>query len=110
MNRRAPHFSGSSWPIVVTFLRSTISIKFLEPASVFPFLDIFAALCEETCGRSDIDVRNQQTFLAVRLVAEQRSVRPRHRRSGGRADACDGDGCEIAGVLGGATQDRFLME
>src|SRR5580700_1853073 len=110
MNRRAPHFSGSSRPIVVTFLRSTISIKFLEPESAFLFLDIFAAFCEETSGRSDIDVGNQQSFLTVRLIAEQRPVRPSHRRSGGRADACDVYGCEIAGVLGGATQDRFLME
>ena len=74
------------------------------------FLDRFAARREETGGRSDVDVRDKQPLLTVWLVAEQRPVRTHHRRSSRRPGACDVDSREIAGVLRGAAQGRFLVE
>src|SRR5207244_3184042 len=73
-------------------------------------LDRFAARREEACGRSDVDVRDEQPWFTVWLVAEQRPVGPHHRRSGRRPSACTVYSGEIAGVLGGATQGCFLME
>src|SRR2546422_160664 len=65
-------------------------------------LDRFAAHREEACGRSDVDVRDEQPWFTVWLVAEQRPVGPHHRRSGRRPSACTVYSGEIAGVLGGA--------
>src|SRR5438034_4610362 len=73
-------------------------------------LDRFAARREEACGRSDVDVRDEQPLFTVWLVAEQRPVGPHHRRSGRRPSACKVYSCEIAGVIRGATQGCFLME
>src|SRR5262249_25152297 len=39
-----------------------------------------AARRERACGRSDVDVRDEQSLFAVWLEAEQRAVRPPHRR------------------------------
>ena len=69
-----------------------------------------AACREEASGLADVDVRDEQPFFAVGLVAEQRPVGAHHRRSGRRSSACEVDGCEIAGVFGGAAQGRFLVE
>jgi hypothetical protein len=38
----------------------------------------FAARRQETGGRAGVDVRKQQSFFAVRLVTEERAVRPYH--------------------------------
>src|SRR6266851_1778436 len=81
-----------------------------ERLGAVELLDRFVARREQTCGRVDVDVRDQHPFSTVWLVAEQRPVGPHHRRSGLRPGACTVYGCEIAGVLGGATQDCFLME
>ena len=43
-------------------------------------LDGFAARREEACGRSDVDIRDEQPFFTVWLVAEQRPVGPHHSR------------------------------
>jgi hypothetical protein len=34
---------------------------------------------EQASGRIEIEVRDEQAFLAVRLKAEQRSIRPHYR-------------------------------
>src|SRR3972149_1700126 len=72
-------------------------------------LDRFAARREKARGRSDVDVRDEQPLFAVWLVAEQRPVGPHHRRSGRRPSTCEVHSCDKAGVLGGATQDRFQL-
>src|SRR5258706_15789933 len=74
------------------------------------FLGRFAARREEACCRSDVDVRDEQPFFTVWLIAEQRPVGPHDRRSGWRTGARIVYTCEKAGVLGGATQHRFLMK
>src|SRR5437762_6265689 len=73
-------------------------------------LDRFAPRRKETCGCSDVDVRDEQPFFTVWLVAEQRPVGTHHCRSGRRPGACTVDSREIAGVLGGPAQGCFLME
>src|SRR6185369_14249062 len=61
-------------------------------------------------GGSYINVRDEQPWFTVWLVAEQRPIRPHHRRSSRRAGAGKVYGCEIAGVLGGAAQGGLLMD
>jgi hypothetical protein len=39
----------------------------------------FVARSHEPCGRSDIDVRYEQPFFTVWLIAKQRPVGPHHR-------------------------------
>src|SRR5580700_9793980 len=70
----------------------------------------FAARREEPRGLGNVDVRDEQSFFTVWLVAEQSPVGPHHRRSGRRPSARDINSSEITGVLCGATQDRLLME
>src|SRR5262249_7548417 len=73
-------------------------------------LDGFRARCQESRGRPDVDVRDEQPWFAVGLKAEQGSVGPYHSRSRWRPGARKIYGCEIAGILSGAAQDRFLVE
>src|SRR5208283_2223670 len=75
-----------------------------------PFLDGFAPRREEAGSSSDVDVRDKQPFVAVWLITEQRSVGPHDRRSGRRPSARTVYTCEIAGILGGATQHGLLVE
>jgi hypothetical protein len=42
-------------------------------------LTVFTARREEACGLPNVDIRDEQPWLAVGLVAEQRSVGPHHR-------------------------------
>src|SRR2546422_10172542 len=57
-----------------------------RPASEFQksaeLLDRLAARRVEACGRSDVDVRDEQSFFTVWLVAMQRPVGTDDRRSG----------------------------
>src|ERR1700677_582139 len=61
------------------------------------------------CG-VEVDVCDQQSFLAVRLVAEHGPIRVDDRRRGWRAGTREVDGREIAGILGGAAQSRLLVK
>src|SRR6185295_7196512 len=65
---------------------------------------------EEARGLARLDVRDEQAFLAVGLVAEKRPVGTRDRRRRRRSGARVVDGREVARVLGGATQDGVLVE
>src|SRR6266852_4081614 len=51
-------------------------------------LDRLRARREKACGRGDVDVRDEQPFLTVWLVAEQRPIGPHHRGSSRRPGAC----------------------
>jgi hypothetical protein len=42
-------------------------------------LNRFVARREEACGRSDVDVRDEQPLFTVWLVAEKRPIGPHHR-------------------------------
>src|SRR5262245_28157335 len=60
------------------------------------------------CG--GVDVGDQQSFLAIWLVAKQCPVRMDQRCGGRRARARTINRCEIAGILGGAAQCGLLVE
>src|SRR5450759_4070741 len=55
----------------------SLAVNRSQPAGEFGAvepLDRFAARREEACGRSDVDVRDEQSFFTVWLVAEQRPI------------------------------------
>jgi endo-1,4-beta-xylanase len=70
--------------------------------TVAGFLDRLAAHCEKTRGLSEVDVRNEQPWLAVGLIAEDGPVGPYDCGSGRRLLAGTVNAGEKAGVLSGA--------
>src|SRR5262249_46650594 len=69
------------------------------------------ATCGKQAGRyGDVDICDQQSFLTIRLVAQQSPIRTDDCRRGRRAGTGAIDGCEIAGVLGGAAQSRLFVK
>lgn len=74
------------------------------------FLEGFAAPRQEACGRTDVDVGDEQPFLTVWLVSEQDSIGPHHRRCRRRPGACTIYRCKIAGVLGSPTQHCLFVK
>src|ERR1700674_5894083 len=64
-------------------------------------LPILAAHREEAGSFRKVEVCDEQPLLAIRMVAEQRSIGPDNCRRGRRTLACLVDRGEVAGVLGG---------
>src|SRR5690242_13848004 len=58
----------------------------------------------------EVQVGDQQPFCAVRLVAQQRTIRTRDRRSRRGARAGIIHAGEVTGIFGGAAQNGFLVE
>src|SRR5678815_5304 len=65
---------------------------------------------EQTCGRTEIEIRHEQPLLSIRLIALQRAVGADDRRRGAGTFASAVHRCEIAGVLRRATQHGFFVE
>src|SRR5215211_6881189 len=71
---------------------------------------VLASLREQAGRSGEIEVRDQQPLLAIRVVAEQRSVGIRDCRRTRRSLTRGVHRGEVARVLGGTAQHRLFVE